>query len=344
MANSYNMYLNNGNQGPPVFRFRTGNGPTRTEIGVDDRRDPGETLPELDVLREGEQFFVPTDSGSAEIWVYRGNVTDADTDVTMGFIGSRTTTSGETRYALFTPESDGELPVSPRRVFVNIDNLDTESGWQIDAAEPFCFVTGTQIATPAGARAVETLAIGDEVLTADGRSVAIRWMGHQLVHPRAAGPRPSANRLPVRIAAGALGRGLPLRDLMVSADHALVVDGLLVNAGVLVNGTTITIPARADLPAQFTYYHIETEAHDEVLAEGVAAETFIDYAARRAFDNYQEYLDLYGSERIIPEMSRPRISAARQLPRALAQRLGIADFAKSVTAESEALMQRLTAA
>ena len=43
------------------------------------------------------------------------------------------------------------------------------------------------------------------------------------------------------------------------------------------------------------------------------------------FDNYQEYLDLYGAERIIPEMDRMRITSRRLLPDAIKARLGIVD-------------------
>uniref|UniRef100_UPI003F6C90F6 Hint domain-containing protein n=1 Tax=Roseicyclus sp. TaxID=1914329 RepID=UPI003F6C90F6 len=111
------------------------------------------------------------------------------------------------------------------------------------------------------------------------------------------------------------------RDLVVTADHALLVEGLLVNASVLVNGTTIT--EVADLPERVTVYHIETEDHDIILAEGAPVETYVDYAGRRAFDNYAEYLALYGEDRVISEMAYPRISSARMLPAALKAKLGI---------------------
>jgi hypothetical protein len=197
-----------------------------------------------------------------------------------------------------------------------------------------CFAPGTLIATPAGERPVETLAIGDAVLTADGRAVAVRWMGRQTVRTGLAGERAR----PVRVRAGALAPGVPHSDLVLTADHALILDGLAVNAGALVNGAGIAFVPLADLPPAVTYWHVETAAHDVVLANGAPAETFIDYVGRKAFDNHREYLDLYGCERIIPEMPAPRISSRRQLPAALAARLGIPCFADDVEADFAALM------
>ena len=178
-----------------------------------------------------------------------------------------------------------------------------------------CFAAGTMIETPAGAVAIEALCIGDLVLAADGRAVPVKWMGRQTLAPRF-----QRVRL-IRVAAGALGAGLPLRDLTLTADHALMIDGLLINAGALVNGTTVT--EVADMPERVTVYHVETEAHDIILAEGTPAETYIDYAGRQAFDNHAEYLALYGEARVIMENPAPRITSARQLPASIASRLGV---------------------
>ena len=91
-----------------------------------------------------------------------------------------------------------------------------------------------------------------------------------------------------------------------------------------------------ELDDQFTFYHIETEAHDVILANGVPTETFVDAVTRQNFDNYQEYLDLYGAERIIREMDRPRISTQRLVPETIKTRLGIADTATMFTAKRRA--------
>lgn len=184
-----------------------------------------------------------------------------------------------------------------------------------------CFLTGTGIATANGVCAVEDLQIGDLVLTADGQTVPVKWIGRQAVATQFG---PAERRMPVRVRAGALGDGLPVRDLTLTADHALLIDGLLINAGALVNGSSIDYVPLCELGDSYTVYHIETENHDVILAEGAPAETYIDYVARRAFDNYAEYVDLYGEDRTIPEMPHARMSSARHLPPALAARLGIA--------------------
>ena len=182
-----------------------------------------------------------------------------------------------------------------------------------------CFARGTAIATPSGEICVENLQIGDMIRTADGRDVAVKWVGRQTISTIFSG---DVERLRlVRIAAGAFGNGLPRRDLRVTADHAMLIDGLLVNASALVNGTTIFYEPLSQLEASYEIFHVETEDHDVILAEGAATETYIDYVARRSFDNYDEYLTLYGEDRAVSELTYPRISTARMLPAALKRRI-----------------------
>ena len=190
----------------------------------------------------------------------------------------------------------------------------------IDLSLIQCFLTGTEIATPYGPRPVETLVSGDQILTAEGDTVPVRFVFRQTIATRFGPPE----RLqPVRLRAGALGEGLPERDLVLTADHALMIDGLLINAGALVNGSSIDWVPLAELGERVTVYHVETENHDIILAEGAPTETYIDYAGRQAFDNYAEYVALYRADRAIAENPAPRISSARMLPAALCARLGI---------------------
>ncbi len=182
-----------------------------------------------------------------------------------------------------------------------------------------CFAAGTLIATPEGECAVERLEIGDLVTCADGRTVPVKWIGRQTVHKLFT---PAERFTPVRVRAGTLGDGLPHTDLVLTADHALILDGLAINAGALVNGTSIAWEPMDSLPERVTYYHVETEDHDVILANGAAAETYVDYIQRRVFDNHAEYLDLYGEERTIREMALPRVSSARLVPASILDRIG----------------------
>lgn len=190
-----------------------------------------------------------------------------------------------------------------------------------------CFLTGTMIATPDGERAVETLAAGDAVLTAQGHAVPVLWVGRKAVRRRIG---TGGDHLEVvRIAAGALGAGLPTRDLFVTGDHGMVLDGLVINAAALVNHGSIDWVAPEEA---YTVWHIETEAHDVILANGAATETFLDAAGRAAFDNHDEYLDLYGVERIIPDMPHVRVMSRRLLPQGIRARIGAVEQRQRKTA------------
>lgn len=192
--------------------------------------------------------------------------------------------------------------------FASLGVLDTS-----DFTVAFCFAAGTQISTATGTCAIEHLNPGDLVQTADGRSAPVKWVGRQTLSRFTAGH----HMQPVRIRAGALGHQVPERDLIVTADHGMLIGAHLINASALVNGESIDWVPMEELGDRFTVYNIETEQHDVILANGAPAETFNDAAGRAAFDNYQEYLDLYGTERLIPQMPMPRISSARLIPAAL---------------------------
>jgi hypothetical protein len=154
-----------------------------------------------------------------------------------------------------------------------------------------CYCGGTSILTPDGEVPVEALRIGDEVVTYSGEARPIRWIGS-----RAYGGRfitGKASILPIRVAAGALSDGVPARDLWISPGHALYIDGVLVPAEHLLNGTTIT---QAESVETVEYFHIELDEHDVVFADGAPAETFTDCDNRGMFKNGAEYARLYPAD------------------------------------------------
>ncbi|GJE57825.1 hypothetical protein EKPJFOCH_4346 [Methylobacterium thuringiense] len=88
--------------------------------------------------------------------------------------------------------------------------------------------------------------------------------------------------MPIRISAGALGENRPSRDLLVSPAHNLCFDvmgEILVPAVALLNGTTIT---QEDVEA-VTYWHVELDSHDLLIAEGQYAESYLDMGNRGFF-------------------------------------------------------------
>jgi len=181
-----------------------------------------------------------------------------------------------------------------------------------------CFLPGTLIATPEGERAIETLAIGDLITLAGGKEKAVKWIGEMTVNLNLFNRHTAS---PILIRAGALGHGLPKRDLYTSYHHGFELEGALVIAGVLVNGTSIV--QCSDWPEQtLKFYQVEVEGHVLMLVEGAPAETFGEDGDDRAlFDNASEYHALYPNAVPAEQMGLGRVSVARQLPRAVKERI-----------------------
>ena len=143
-----------------------------------------------------------------------------------------------------------------------------------------CYAAGTRIRTPDGDVPIEALREGDAVLTAFGAVRPIRWLGRRSYAGRFL--LGAQGRLPIRFAAGCLGAGLPERDLLVSPEHGMAVDGWLAPAAALLNGTTITRAAAMD---SVHYVHVELDSHDLLLAEGTPTESYVDEGNRASFHN-----------------------------------------------------------
>jgi ELWxxDGT repeat protein len=141
-----------------------------------------------------------------------------------------------------------------------------------------CFVKGTRIRTARGEVPVEALVVGDLVFGArSGRMRAVVWVGQRRV-VTARHRRPGAV-WPVCVRAGAIGPGVPARDVWLSPEHGVFVHGVLVPVRLLANGVSIVQRAWAEV----TYCHVELEAHDLVVSEGLLSESYLDTGNRADF-------------------------------------------------------------
>jgi hypothetical protein len=167
-----------------------------------------------------------------------------------------------------------------------------------DYVPPPCFAAGTRVLTRNGEVAVERLQVGDEAVALLGGGLSrVRWIGKRRVACETA--KHPAALWPLRVRAHAFGPGRPHRDLMLSPDHAVHVDGVLIPVRYLENGTTVVRePCRA-----VTYYHVELERHDLLLSEGLATESYLDTGNR----------DDFVGEHRDPAQAEAEAAAARQV-------------------------------
>jgi hypothetical protein len=154
-----------------------------------------------------------------------------------------------------------------------------------------CFLPGTRIRATEGEINIEELRIGDNVLTASGETKPIKFIGRRKVSRERTGPWNGEG--PVKISRFALDGKAPHSDLYVSPWHAIYIDNMLIPVKYLVNGVTIVADAKPEA-LSLTYFHIELDTHEAILAEGLAVESFLRDNPH-AFDNADEYVRLYGS-------------------------------------------------
>jgi len=196
--------------------------------------------------------------------------------------------------------------------------------------EPPCFTRGTLIDTPHGARPVESLRPGDDVLTADHGVQTVRWAGRRRIDLAELEPEIAARLAPVRIRKDALAPGVPARDVLVSPMHRLLVgnaatelmfgrEEVLAAAGHMMNGAGIV----SERVASVDYVHLLFDRHQLVRSAGLVSESFYPGGVGLAgFDAEarEEVLGLFPELRSLPGAYGP--SAREVLRRHEARLLG----------------------
>jgi Hint domain len=154
-----------------------------------------------------------------------------------------------------------------------------------------CFLQGTRIRTADGYRKIEDLKVGDLLPTVFGGVRPIEWIGRYPYKKSDPAKAWVKDVLPVRIARSALGPDVPHADLYVTQAHEVLIDGVLVPAATLINGTTIALDEARDRD-ELEYFHIKLERHDVIDAEGAPCETL--YGIDEGAVNVADYLRRYG--------------------------------------------------
>ena len=142
-----------------------------------------------------------------------------------------------------------------------------------------CFTTGTLIETDRGPCPVQRLRVGDRVRTRDHGFQTLRWLGGRQLS--AAELATDAKLHPIRISAGALGPGLPTRDLVVSPQHRMLIRSAIAER--MTGSTEVLIAAihllghpgieRITPQGGLGYWHLMFDRHEIVFAEGAETES-----------------------------------------------------------------------
>jgi T5SS/PEP-CTERM-associated repeat protein len=163
-----------------------------------------------------------------------------------------------------------------------------------------CFAAGTRIDGIAGPVRVEDLSAGDLVRSHGGETRAIVWIDCTTIDCRRH-PNPESV-WPVCVSAGALGKGMPRRDLYLSPDHAVLVGDVLIPARLLIDGARIAQKERDTV----SYFHVELKRHDIILAEGLPVESYLEPRGGRRVRDAGETIRLPARA-----VTRPAMSAAQ---------------------------------
>lgn len=164
-----------------------------------------------------------------------------------------------------------------------------------------CFLAGTRLLTENGYCAIEKLVPGDLLVTRLSGVIPIKEVGSfALARERGAWVGPSR---PVHVKRNALGENVPAADLWLTASHALLIDGFLVPAGDLVNGSSIVF-GTADGQETLHFFHVALARHDVIDANGAPCESLRD----PALESCRPLLGFYGARSQVRSRMRSALS------------------------------------
>nr|WP_301272673.1 Hint domain-containing protein [Gluconobacter kondonii] len=194
-----------------------------------------------------------------------------------------------------------------------------------------CFLSGSLITTPSGTTTVEDFSVNDEIIAyVDGVATPRRviWAGQAHCNVRSHLPDDEAG-YPVRILKDAIADGVPFKDMLITAEHCLFFDGKFVPARMLVNGRSIFFDKSI---TSYDYYHIETENHSVIMADGMLTESYLDTGNRKAFTQKGNVISIGSNRNLTWDDAAAPLGVSREfaepLSRLIEARANKADIAQ----------------
>lgn len=245
----------------------------------------------IDGVEYSIELVTPADSSGGNVTYglsdgSGGTIAGNGDDSNITFIVATPTGGGATRYFAVMDDSVGPAEGINSLSTGNLDYDPAGDDVMIDVEQDnaqtvVCFCAGTLIDTPEGPRPVETLRPNDRVTTLDRGAQPVLWTNVR--HLGVARLQAEPKLRPVRIAAGALGPGLPARDLHVSPQHRLLLRSKIAarmfgHAEVLVPAIKLTALPGVDQVrpgGPVAYHHFLCRRHEIVRAEGLPCETLL---------------------------------------------------------------------
>lgn len=198
-----------------------------------------------------------------------------------------------------------------------------------------CFLAGTEISVCGSLQKVEDLAVGGQIdIFVDGtaKQQTISWVGKSVRTVNSSFPDDEAG-YPVRILKDAISDGVPFKDMLITAEHCLFFDGKFVPARMLVNGRSIFFDKSI---TSYDYYHIETEAHSVIMADGMLTESYLDTGNRHAFTQKGNVISIGGSRNLTWDDAAVPLDVSREFVEPLSRQIEVRATAAGIAQKDAA--------
>ncbi|MCP1232206.1 Hint domain-containing protein [Acetobacter indonesiensis] len=198
-----------------------------------------------------------------------------------------------------------------------------------------CFLAGTEISVCGSLQKVEDLAVGGQIdIFVDGtaKQQTISWVGKSVRTVNSSFPDDEAG-YPVRILKDAISDGVPFKDMLITAEHCLFFDGKFIPARMLVNGRSIYFDKSI---TSYDYYHVETEQHSVIMADGMLTESYLDTGNRHAFTQKGNVISIGGSRNLTWDDAAVPLDVSREFAEALFRQIETRAIAAGITKKDAA--------